>query len=111
MIWLGGLEVLLVDLPMGFQALFLVFLAFCSAILAQESEDVRIIIDTNSTVANTDANYICATIDWWPKDKCEYNRCPWGSSSVINLVSGVDLLIRDGAFCCLAMNFYVSFSD
>ncbi|KAG6404064.1 hypothetical protein SASPL_136301 [Salvia splendens] len=70
---------------MGFQALFLVFLAFCSAILAQESKDARIIIDTSSTVANTDANYICATIDWWPKDKCEYNRCPWGSSSVLNL--------------------------
>ncbi|XP_042017225.1 heparanase-like protein 1 isoform X1 [Salvia splendens] len=66
-------------------ALFLVFLAFCSAILAQESIDARISIDTSSTIANTDANYICATIDWWPKDKCEYNRCPWGSSSVLNL--------------------------
>lgn len=70
---------------MGFQALVLVFLAFCPAILAQKSEDARLVIDTSSTVANTDANYICATIDWWPQDKCNYNRCPWGSSSVINL--------------------------
>ncbi|KAH6797280.1 glucuronidase 2 [Perilla frutescens var. hirtella] len=70
---------------MGFQALFLVFLAFCPAILAQKSEDARLVINTSSTVAETDASYICATIDWWPQDKCNYNRCPWGSSSVLNL--------------------------
>ncbi|KAI3454828.1 hypothetical protein Pfo_011491 [Paulownia fortunei] len=70
---------------MGFQTSLLVFLAFLPAILAQKSEEARLVIDTSATVAETDANYICATIDWWPQDKCSYNRCPWGSSSVINL--------------------------
>lgn len=77
---------LLVDQPMGFQASFFVLLAFLPAILAQKYEEARLVIDTSTTVAETDANYICATIDWWPQDKCNYNRCPWGSSSVINLV-------------------------
>lgn len=90
---MGVVEVLLVDPPMGFQALFLVFLAFSPAILAQNSEDAKLVIDTSSTVAKTDANYICTTLDWWPKDKCNYNRCPWGSSSVINLVSSLSMVL------------------
>jgi len=64
-----------------------VFLALLPAILAQNSEEARVGVDTSKAVAETDANYICATIDWWPQDKCNYNRCPWGSSSVLNLVS------------------------
>ncbi|KAL0416158.1 UNVERIFIED_CONTAM: Heparanase-like protein 1 [Sesamum latifolium] len=70
---------------MRFQTSLLVFLACLPAFLGQKSEDARLVIDTSTTVAETDVNYICATIDWWPEDKCNYNRCPWGSSSVINL--------------------------
>ncbi|KAL8465206.1 hypothetical protein ACS0TY_034636 [Phlomoides rotata] len=70
---------------MGFLASFLVFLAFLPAILAQKSEEAGVVIETSNTAAETDDNYICATIDWWPQDKCNYDRCPWGSSSVINL--------------------------
>lgn len=81
-----AIEVSLVDQPMGFQTSLLVFLAFLPAIFGQKSEEARLVIDTSTTVAETDANYICATIDWWPQDKCNYNRCPWGSSSAINLV-------------------------
>ncbi|KAK6133885.1 hypothetical protein DH2020_032375 [Rehmannia glutinosa] len=24
-------------------------------------------------------NFICATLDWWPQTKCNYNQCPWES--------------------------------
>lgn len=79
--------------------MFLVFLASCPSILGQEYEDAKLVIDTSSTIATTDANYICATIDWWPKDKCNYNSCPWGQSSAINLVSisslVLELLVRE----------------
>ncbi|XP_076885876.1 heparanase-like protein 1 [Bidens hawaiensis] len=37
------------------------------------------------TSSHTDDNYICATIDWWPNDKCNYDHCPWGSASALNL--------------------------
>lgn len=72
---------------MGFRLLLLLFLASLSAIWAQNVEDDVIIVNGTEAIASTDTNYICATIDWWPHDKCNYDQCPWGSSSVINLVS------------------------
>lgn len=72
---------------MGFRLLLLLFLASLSAIWAQNVEDDVIIVNGTEAIANTDANYVCATIDWWPAEKCNYDQCPWGSSSIINLVS------------------------
>lgn len=66
--------------------LLVFFVAALPAILAQASEEAKLVIDTMTPIAETDANYICATIDWWPQDKCNYKRCPWGLSSAINLV-------------------------
>ncbi|XP_051115611.1 heparanase-like protein 2 [Andrographis paniculata] len=63
----------------------LVFFVLVPAILAHKSEKTSLVVDTNATVAETDANYICATLDWWPPEKCNYGNCPWGLSSVINL--------------------------
>lgn len=63
----------------------LFFLASLSAVLAQNVEDAELLVDGTSTIADTDANYVCSTIDWWPHDKCDYNQCPWGSSSALNL--------------------------
>ncbi|EPS63505.1 heparanase-like protein 1, partial [Genlisea aurea] len=54
-------------------------------ISVQNSEDATLTIDTTAAIAETDSSYICVTLDWWPPDKCNYNRCPWGSSSVLNL--------------------------
>ncbi|CAL5372313.1 unnamed protein product [Camellia sinensis] len=70
---------------MAFRLSFFLFLASLSAICAQEAEDATIVVNGTKAIANTDTNYICATIDWWPPDKCNYNQCPWGSSSIINL--------------------------
>ncbi|XAR65251.1 Beta-glucuronidase [Bertholletia excelsa] len=30
-------------------------------------------------------NFICATLDWWPTNKCDYNQCPWGKAGLLNL--------------------------
>ena len=83
--WVGVWDCLL-HLPMDFSiSLFLVFVSL-PAILAQGATHASIIVDGAAVVAETDDNYICATIDWWPHDKCNYNRCPWGYSSAVNLV-------------------------
>uniref|UniRef100_A0A5B6ZY09 Putative heparanase-like protein 1 isoform X1 n=2 Tax=Davidia involucrata TaxID=16924 RepID=A0A5B6ZY09_DAVIN len=74
-----------VDLPMNFRLSLFLFLASLSVILAQNAEDVTILVNGNEVVTDTDDNFICATIDWWPHDKCNYNQCPWESASVINL--------------------------
>lgn len=39
-----------------------------------------------TTIAKTDDNFVCATMDWWPPDKCNYGMCPWGNASILNLV-------------------------
>ncbi|KHN36951.1 Heparanase-like protein 1 [Glycine soja] len=65
-------------------ALFL-FLASLQATLSQDIEHGSLLVDGAQTKAETGDNFICATIDWWPHDKCDYNHCPWGYSSVVNL--------------------------
>ncbi|KAL6995121.1 heparanase [Sarracenia purpurea var. burkii] len=70
---------------MGFHFSLFLFLTSLYAIGAQKVEKAVIVVDGTQAVAYTDSNYICATIDWWPHDKCNYNQCPWGSASIINL--------------------------
>lgn len=67
-------------------ALFLLLASF-HATLSQDIEHGSLLVDGAQTKAQTGDNFICATIDWWPHDKCDYNHCPWGYSSVVNLVS------------------------
>ncbi|XP_066383894.1 heparanase-like protein 2 isoform X3 [Miscanthus floridulus] len=52
---------------------------------AQQPEEATVIVKGSSRIAATDDNYVCATIDWWPPEKCNYNQCPWGQASILNL--------------------------
>lgn len=80
--------------PMGFSFFLLLFLASFPVILAQEGTRATISIDGTVAVAVIDDNFICATLDWWPHDKCNYNQCPWGYSSVTNLDLSHPLLAK-----------------
>lgn len=71
---------------MGFCTSLFLFVASISVILAQNVEESYLVINGSIPLAHTDASYICATIDWWPSNKCDYHQCPWGSSSALNLV-------------------------
>jgi len=65
----------------------LLSLLFCifTGILSQDNSDVTVIISGSSLLGETNENFVCATIDWWPPEKCNYNQCPWGQASVLNL--------------------------
>ncbi|TYJ16957.1 hypothetical protein E1A91_A09G017300v1, partial [Gossypium mustelinum] len=38
-----------------------------------------------TSIGETDDNFVCATLDWWPIEKCNYNQCPWGKAGLLNL--------------------------
>lgn len=75
---------------MGFKVCFFVFLGCLLLVpettMARDTKHASIIIEGASRITETDENFVCATLDWWPHDKCNYNNCPWGYSSVINMV-------------------------
>lgn len=72
---------------MGFRLLLFLVLCALPSIFSEESPDVTVIVRGSATVAETDDYFVCATLDWWPPEKCNYNQCPWGQSSILNLVS------------------------
>ncbi|KAI9119733.1 hypothetical protein K1719_009122 [Acacia pycnantha] len=70
---------------MGFHIALFLFLAFLPPSLSQEVMHASILVHGNQAKAETDDNFIYATIDWWPHDKGDYDHCPWRYSSVTNL--------------------------
>ncbi|KAB1216789.1 Heparanase-like protein 1 [Morella rubra] len=64
------------------------------AIFAQEIIHAKIGVNGTTSVAEIDDYFICATLDWWPQTKCNYNQCPWGNASVINLDLSHPLLAK-----------------
>ncbi|KAK6920938.1 Glycoside hydrolase, family 79 [Dillenia turbinata] len=70
---------------MAFYLSLFLLVASLPSIFAQDAVDTTVVVNGAATIAETDDNFICATIDWWPHDKCNYNQCPWGYTSAINL--------------------------
>ncbi|KAE9608399.1 putative glycosidase [Lupinus albus] len=72
---------------MGFHFILFLFLASLRVrvTLSQDVAHGSLQVHGTEAKAETGDNFICATIDWWPHDKCDYSHCPWGYSSVVNL--------------------------
>ncbi|KAL0911478.1 hypothetical protein M5K25_019622 [Dendrobium thyrsiflorum] len=79
---------------MGLKLGLVLFLCSLPVILSQENNDVTIIVKGSVTEAETDDNFVCATVDWWPPEKCNYKQCPWGKSSIFNLDLNHPYLVR-----------------
>lgn len=45
-----------------------------------------VFIDGRVAIGKIDDDFICATLDWWPPEKCDYGSCSWGRASLLNLV-------------------------
>ncbi|XVE68773.1 hypothetical protein DITRI_Ditri09bG0096900 [Diplodiscus trichospermus] len=63
---------------------------FCIVLLSlffsfSVAENVEVVIQGATSIAKTDDNFICVTLDWWPPNKCDYNQCPWGKAGLFNL--------------------------
>ncbi|XP_050205810.1 heparanase-like protein 3 [Mercurialis annua] len=93
---------------MGFQSLLkgYYFLLFIFSYVTSQSTAVTLVdknistiegsvfIDGKSSIAKTDEDFICATLDWWPPEKCDYGRCSWDHSSLINLDLDNNILLN-----------------
>ncbi|KAK4265286.1 hypothetical protein QN277_026355 [Acacia crassicarpa] len=44
-----------------------------------------VFINGKSSIGDIDEDFVCATLDWWPPEKCDYGRCSWGHASLLNL--------------------------
>lgn len=60
-----------------------------SAIISVSTQiaEGTIFVDRETVIGRTDHDFICATLDWWPPEKCDYGTCSWGHASMLNLVS------------------------
>lgn len=45
-----------------------------------------VFIDGKAPIGTIDDDFICATLDWWPPEKCDYGTCSWGLAGLLNLV-------------------------
>ncbi|XVE53586.1 hypothetical protein DITRI_Ditri03aG0014400 [Diplodiscus trichospermus] len=52
-----------------------------------------VFVNGTVSIAKTDDNFICATLDWWPTDKCDYGTCSWGRASLLNLSYEMSILV------------------
>lgn len=73
---LGAAWLLAALLPLGAAA----------AVAAPEQTGVAA-VDGRRAIASTAEDFICATLDWWPPDKCDYGTCAWGRAGLLNLVT------------------------
>lgn len=47
---------------------------------------IRVEVDGRAPIAEVDGEgFICATLDWWPPQKCDYGTCSWDHASLLNL--------------------------
>ncbi|OEL12980.1 Heparanase-like protein 3 [Dichanthelium oligosanthes] len=71
-----------------------------------------VVVDARSAVATTDDDFVCATLDWWPPDKCDYGTCSWGRATLLNLnLSNKILLNAVKAFSPLKLRLGGSLQD
>ncbi|XP_022965665.1 heparanase-like protein 3 [Cucurbita maxima] len=54
----------------------------------------RVLIDGKSAIGGIDEDFVCATLDWWPPEKCDYGTCSWGRASLLNLDLGNNVLLN-----------------
>ncbi|VFQ77170.1 unnamed protein product [Cuscuta campestris] len=75
------------------------FSSFFNLGFSEAVEGTVVYVNGKNATARTDSDFICATLDWWPPDKCDYGTCAWDHASLLNLdLSNVILLNAIKAF-------------
>ncbi|KDP30214.1 hypothetical protein JCGZ_16996 [Jatropha curcas] len=53
-----------------------------------------VFINGRTSIGKIDEDFICATLDWWPPEKCDYGTCSWDHASLINLDLNNNILLN-----------------
>ncbi|KAH0458361.1 hypothetical protein IEQ34_013676 [Dendrobium chrysotoxum] len=77
----------------GMLYLLAILLTFSTAV-AGEVMKGEAVVNGGATIASTDEHFICATLDWWPSERCDYGSCSWGNASILNLNLSNPVLIN-----------------
>lgn len=69
---------------------------FFSNVCSQDDSTTTgtVFVDGKSVIAVVDDDYVCATLDWWPPEKCDYGTCSWGKASLLNLDLGNEIFLN-----------------
>lgn len=78
--WMASLFLL------AFVCFWLYWVIHSNPVASQTIEGI-VFINGSSSIGRIDDDFICATMDWWPPEKCDYGTCSWGRASMLNLVS------------------------
>ena len=60
-------------------------------------------IDGKFAIGKINDDFVYATLEWWPPEKCDYSICSWGLASLLNQVFFVIYLF---SFKVIVMCFY-----
>ncbi|KAK9027266.1 hypothetical protein V6N11_067104 [Hibiscus sabdariffa] len=61
-------------------------LSFVSSKAAADATvEGSVFIEGKALIGRIDEDFICATLDWWPPEKCDYGTCSWGRAGLLNL--------------------------
>ncbi|TYH00567.1 hypothetical protein ES288_A10G288600v1, partial [Gossypium darwinii] len=61
------------------------FAVLLSCLSVSKAEKVEVVVEGATSIAQTDEDFICVALDWWPTNKCDYDQCPWGQAGLFNL--------------------------
>ncbi|KAG6718899.1 heparanase-like protein 3 [Carya illinoinensis] len=68
------------------------FISVCSQ--GAKVEEGTVFINGTTAIGRIDDDFVCATLDWWPPEKCDYGTCSWGLVSLLNLDLGNNILLN-----------------
>ncbi|GAB4832772.1 hypothetical protein Ancab_006788 [Ancistrocladus abbreviatus] len=63
-------------------------------VVGDERLQGAVFVDRKAPIGEIDDDFICATLDWWPPEKCDYGTCSWGHASLLNLDLGNNILLN-----------------
>ncbi|PON89862.1 Glycoside hydrolase [Trema orientale] len=64
------------------------------SVASETTTSGTVFVNGTAPIGRIDDDFVCATIDWWPTQKCDYGTCSWGRASLLNLDLNSPILLN-----------------